>query len=142
MLALTTDLMCRALAGGYALGAFNVYSLEGALAVCIGNVHGRYPGEPRLDFDRLVAIRKVVRVPLVLHGVSGLPDGLVQRSIELGICKFNVNTEVRQAGLDAARECLGGTGRVDLLNVMQASIEAMQAVVASKLELFGSTDKG
>ena len=45
-----------------------------ALAVCIGNVHGRYPGQPRLDFERLAAIREAVSTPLVLHGASGLPE--------------------------------------------------------------------
>src|SRR4051794_38802185 len=40
----------------------------GALAVCIGNVHGPYAGDPRLDFARLTAIRAATRLPLVLHG--------------------------------------------------------------------------
>ena len=49
-----------------------------ALAICIGNVHGRYPGEVRLDFERLAAIRDLVSIPLVLHGASGLPEMLVR----------------------------------------------------------------
>jgi len=48
-----------------------------ALAVCIGNVHGRYQGEPALDFARLAAITDAVDVPLVLHGASGLLDAMV-----------------------------------------------------------------
>src|SRR5574341_1635062 len=70
-----------------------------ALAVCIGNVHGHYHGEPKLDFDRLESIQKLVSVPLVLHGASGLSDALVQRAIDFGVRKFNVNTEVREAYL-------------------------------------------
>jgi tagatose 1,6-diphosphate aldolase GatY/KbaY len=110
-----------------------------ALAVCIGNIHGRYRGEPRLDFDRLRAIRKAVSVPLVLHGASGLPEDMVSRSIELGVSKFNVNTELREAYLGALKDRLGESP--DLLGVMQSAVEAMQAVVRSKLQLFGSVGK-
>ncbi len=78
------------------------------LAVCIGNVHGRYPGEPQLDFERLAAIRRAVAVPLVLHGASGLPPAQISQAIALGICKFNVNTEVREAYLGALE---AGAGR-------------------------------
>lgn len=42
------------------------------LAVAIGTAHGVYKGIPRLDVERLSAIRKVVSVPLVLHGTSGV----------------------------------------------------------------------
>jgi tagatose 1,6-diphosphate aldolase GatY/KbaY len=112
-----------------------------ALAVCIGNVHGKYPGPPRLDFERLERIRAAVDVPLVLHGASGLPDEMITRSIELGVVKFNVNTEVRGAYLDALRSSLCSSPKADLLDVMQAAVSAMQAVVAEKLRLFGSAGK-
>jgi tagatose 1,6-diphosphate aldolase GatY/KbaY len=109
-----------------------------ALAVCIGNVHGRYRGEPRLDFGRLDAIRGAVSVPLVLHGASGLPEAMVRRAIELGVCKFNVNTEVRQAYLGALKDRLDSPQSPDLLDLMQCAVAAMQAVVSNKLRLFGS----
>jgi len=110
-----------------------------ALAVCIGNIHGRYRGEPRLDFDRLDAIRKAVSVPLVLHGASGLPEGMVRRAIELGVCKFNVNTELREAYLGALREHLAESP--DLLGLMQSATDAMKGVVRAKLQLFGSAGR-
>jgi tagatose 1,6-diphosphate aldolase GatY/KbaY len=112
-----------------------------ALAVCIGNVHGRYRSEPRLDFERLAAIRQATPLPLVLHGASGLPEEMVTRSIELGVCKFNVNTEIRQAYLDALKERLNALKPPDLVELMQEAIAAMQAVIVSKLRLFGSVGK-
>jgi tagatose 1,6-diphosphate aldolase GatY/KbaY len=66
------------------------------LAVTIGNVHGQYYSEPRLDFERLAKVRQLLQIPLVLRGASGLLALMIQRSIELGVSKFNVNTEVRQ----------------------------------------------
>jgi tagatose 1,6-diphosphate aldolase GatY/KbaY len=112
-----------------------------ALAVCIGNVHGRYPGRPRLDFDRLAALRRTVPVPLVLHGASGLPSTMVHRAIELGVCKFNVNTELREAYVRALRESLAASPSTELLELLQAAVNHMQDVVAVKLRLFGSAGR-
>lgn len=110
-----------------------------ALAVCIGNVHGKYHGEPNLDFTRLEAIREVIDIPLVVHGTSGLPDWMVRRCIELGVCKFNVNTEVRKAYLDAVRQTLNEDASIDLIDVMEHGVTSMREVVAKKLSLFGSS---
>lgn len=69
----------------------------GSLAVAIGTAHGVYAGEPMLDLDRLTEIRRVVSIPLVLHGASGLSDEAVRESIQRGICKVNYATELRIA---------------------------------------------
>ena len=61
---------------------------------------------------------------------------LWQECIKLGVRKFNVNTEVRSAYMAALK-----TTRNDLLDVMSSAKEAMQAVVAEKLRLFGSAGK-
>lgn len=110
------------------------------LAVTIGNVHGKYRGEPKLDFNRLAAIRRLVDIPLVLHGASGLPESMISKSIQLGVCKFNVNTEVREAYLEVLKST-NSLSSPDLLDVMEKSIAAMQSVVADKLQLFGSCGK-
>jgi tagatose 1,6-diphosphate aldolase GatY/KbaY len=112
-----------------------------ALAVCIGNVHGRYRSTPRLDFDRLHAIHRAVPVPLVLHGASGLPADMVHQAIRLGVRKFNVNTEVREAYINALHQDLQQSPPPDLTVLMQHVEAAMQGVVADKLYLFGSIDK-
>ena len=112
-----------------------------ALAVCIGNVHGNYVQEPRLDFDRLASIRDRVALPLVLHGASGLPENAVRSAIELGVAKFNVNTEMRSAYIDALRREFKSEAPPDLLPLMQSAVEAMQKVVVEKLRLFGSAGK-
>ncbi|MGD1862413.1 MAG: ketose-bisphosphate aldolase [Leptolyngbyaceae cyanobacterium] len=111
------------------------------LAVTIGNVHGQYHGEPRLDFERLRQVRQRLPIPLVLHGASGLPALMIQRSIELGVCKFNVNTEVRQKYLQFWRKYGKTDSRSDLLECQKAAMGAMQEIVAQKIRLFGSAGK-
>jgi len=111
------------------------------LAVTIGNVHGKYHGEPQLDFDRLAQIRKQLQIPLVLHGASGLPVKMIQQSIELGVCKFNVNSEVRKKYLQFWREYGQTQSKSDLLDCQKAVTEAMQEIIAEKMRLFGSAGK-
>jgi tagatose 1,6-diphosphate aldolase GatY/KbaY len=120
--------------------AFVAATQVDALAVTIGNVHGEYKSPPRLDFERLARIRSLIRIPLVLHGASGLPGWMIQTSIQLGVCKFNVNTEVRQAYMQSLKANLGGEVP-DLLDLADDAIAAMQGVIVEKLELFGSVGK-
>ena len=106
-----------------------------ALAVCVGNIHGKYHEEPKLDFDRLSEIHSSVSVPLVLHGASGLPEWMISRAIDLGVRKFNVNTEVRGAFINSVSSSLDNTD-LDLGQIMDISINSMSQVVTSKIRQF------
>ena len=64
------------------------------LAVSIGNKHGFYRGDPRLDFDLLTELHSKLSIPLVMHGGTGIPEKDIQRSIGLGIAKVNVASEL------------------------------------------------
>jgi tagatose 1,6-diphosphate aldolase GatY/KbaY len=111
------------------------------LAICIGNVHGHYSSTPRLDFSRLRTIRQSIDIPLVLHGASGLPEAMIRQAIIMGICKFNVNTDLRDAYLATLKESFLKTDSVELVSLLDRSVNNMQAVVAEKLQLFGSIGK-
>lgn len=74
-----------------------------SLAVAIGNQHGVYTSEPRLNFDVVKRVREAVSVPLVLHGASGIGDDDIRTAIDLGIAKINIHTELCQAAMDAVR---------------------------------------
>ncbi|KAK7380086.1 hypothetical protein VNO78_32478 [Psophocarpus tetragonolobus] len=111
-----------------------------ALAVCIGNVHGKYPASgPNLKFDLLKELRALSLkkgIYLVLHGASGLSKELVKECVNLGVRKFNVNTEVRKAYMDSLI-----APKNDLVHVMASAKEAMKAVVVEKMHLFGSAGR-
>jgi len=77
-----------------------------SLAVAIGTAHGIYKGEPKLDVERLSEIRKLVSIPLVLHGASGVPDDTVRECIRRGISKVNFATELRIAYSNGVKEYL------------------------------------
>jgi tagatose 1,6-diphosphate aldolase GatY/KbaY len=111
------------------------------LAVCVGNVHGPYPGEPQIDFERLETLHRLVPVPLVMHGASGLPENIVQEAIRLGVRKFNVNTEIRSAYMGALQDYLNAAGKGNALAMMAQAVAAMQTVIEAKMQLFGSAGR-
>lgn len=67
------------------------------LAVSIGNAHGLYTAAPNFRFDILESIRKVVPVPLVLHGGSGTPEDQLKKAVSMGMAKVNVASEIGRA---------------------------------------------
>lgn len=67
------------------------------LAVSIGNAHGFYKGEPKLDFQRLEEIEKATKIPLVLHGGTGIPEADLKKAILHGMCKCNFFSEIDRA---------------------------------------------
>jgi tagatose 1,6-diphosphate aldolase GatY/KbaY len=109
------------------------------LAVSIGNVHGTYAATPRLDWDRLERIReRVGDLPLSLHGASGLPPADVRRAISLGICKVNVNTEIRRRYLSELSTRLPAVlPGLRLLDLEVAVIAAVAEAAAEMLDLLG-----
>ena len=66
-----------------------------SLAIAIGSIHGIYATAPKLDFSRLKEIQTITKVPLVLHGGSGISRQEIKKTIKLGIAKININTELR-----------------------------------------------
>lgn len=65
------------------------------LAIGIGNAHGYYRGKPDIHLDVLAAVRKFTDIPLVLHGCTGMEEGIVRQAIRLGVAKINFGTEIR-----------------------------------------------
>ncbi|MGN0492932.1 MAG: ketose-bisphosphate aldolase [Acutalibacteraceae bacterium] len=113
------------------------------LAVLIGNAHGHYKKPPKLDIERVKAIRKATGgIPLVLHGGSGIPDDQVKAAIKAGIRKMNIGTDVCCAFAEGAKSELDNPGRslaVDLF--MKPSIESVKKLALNKIALTGALGK-
>jgi len=111
-----------------------------ALAVAIGNAHGKYRGKPRLDFTRLGQLRDAAGIPLVLHGGSGIPEEDFKKAVQLGIAKINFYTGMSQAALaamEAAMKAAGG-GYNDYPEINLRVKASVQAVVEQQMRIFGS----
>ncbi|MBE3591101.1 MAG: class II fructose-1,6-bisphosphate aldolase [Firmicutes bacterium] len=112
------------------------------LAVAIGTAHGLYKGRPDLDFPRLQAIHERVRIPIVLHGGSGVPEDQIKEAIRLGVAKINIDTELRQAFLEAVRAKLAeNPDELDPRKVLGPGRDAMVERVREKMRFFGSSGR-
>jgi len=114
-----------------------------ALAVAIGNAHGKYKGEPKLDFTRLEAIRQQTALPLVLHGGSGISDADFRRAISLGIHKINFYTGMSQAALAAVDKSMAARDQIydEFAELMLSIEQAITDIVAEQMRIFGSEGK-
>ena len=108
-----------------------------ALAVAVGNAHGDYKFPPKLDFERITAIREAAGTPLVLHGGSGLSDDDFREAVRRGVCKINIFTDLDKAGKAGIEEGLK-KGAASMMGLIPYEIEAMKEVVRNKISLFGS----
>lgn len=115
-----------------------------ALAAALGSVHGPYKGEPTLGFKEMDEISKAIEVPLVLHGGSGIPINQIQKSIELGHAKINVNTECAQAWTNSIRNFLLDEKNFDVYQpwlFLDEAYEAIKVTVKEKIVDFGTENK-
>lgn len=113
------------------------------LAVLIGNAHGHYKKPPKLDVERVKAIRKATGdTPLVLHGGSGIPDDQVKAAIKAGVRKMNIGTDVCCAFAEGTLQSLNDPNRsiaVDLF--MKKPIESVKELAINKIKLVGADGK-
>ncbi len=111
-----------------------------ALAVSVGTAHGVYTvRQPKIDLERLTAIRARIQTPLVLHGGSGTPADMVMQAIQLpggGVSKVNIATDLELAYLQA----LGLEKRITNAALyalpadqLQSARDAIQAVAVDKI---------
>ena len=113
------------------------------LAAGIGNIHGVYPDDWQgLNFKRLEEIKEAAgKIPLVLHGGTGIPEEQVKKAIERGVSKININTECQIVFTEATRKYFEeGKDKVgkgfDPRKVLKPGFEAIKDKVREKIEFF------
>jgi tagatose 1,6-diphosphate aldolase GatY/KbaY len=94
-----------------------------------------------IDFERIVAVRKLVAIPLVLHGTSGVPEEAVRKAVECGICKVNYATELRDAFTNAVREVLADPKVYDPKAYNKLARQRVQEAIEHKMKLCGSNGR-
>lgn len=140
---LTAERSAHALTDPAQAAEFVAATQVDALGIAIGSVHGVESKSVLLDLARLQAIRAQVKVPLVLHGSSGVTDDCLLCGIAIGLCKVNVATQLNQAFTGGVREVLvcQDSATVDPRRYLQAGRAAMIDRVRERIHLFGSSGK-
>ena len=112
------------------------------LAVLIGNAHGHYKKPPKLDIERVKAIREACGIPLVLHGGSGIPEDQVKAAIAAGIRKMNIGTDVCCAFAEGTKETLADPARSIAIDIfMTKPIARVKALAVEKIQMVGAAGK-
>lgn len=110
------------------------------LAVLVGNAHGRYKKEPKLDIDRIAEISRATDcTPLVLHGGSGIPDEQIKLAVKAGIRKMNFATDICYTFQDALQAELNSPDKSIALDIfMRRPIKAVEEFCLTKIKLLGA----
>lgn len=112
-----------------------------ALAIAVGTAHGAYKLPPKLDFERIETIAKIIpETALVLHGGSGLTDDDFKQAIAKGITKMNIFTDINVAAVKAVVENCKNTGK-GMTEMIPYEVEAVKQETIKKMQLFGSVGR-
>lgn len=111
-------------------------------AAAIGNLHGSYPVPKKLDIKLLQTIRDAVNCNISLHGGSGTPGHYFEDAVKVGVSKININTDMRIAYRNTLERVLKeNPTEYAVVKLMDEVIDAVQKVVESKIDMFGSAGK-
>ncbi len=136
-----------------------------SLAIAIGTSHGAYkfPGKSHLNINILKEVKKRLKIPLVLHGASGIPPILIKKAnkygakikkahgvsdldikkaVKFGINKINIDSDLRIA-FDAGMRCFlkKNPSSIDYRKMLISSRMEMEKVVEHKVMIFNSKNK-
>ena len=113
------------------------------LAVAVGTAHGRYSKPPKLDIERIKAIREATNgTALVLHGGSGVPDEEIKKAVKAGIRKMNFATDLCYAFIDRIAEDVQKPDRAIAIDTfMKSPIAAVKEFCLTRIKLVGADGK-
>lgn len=113
-----------------------------SLAIAVGTAHGVYKGEPKVDIERIKEIDRVVSVPLVLHGSSGVPYDTLENAVKAGIRKINIDTDIRASFATSVKEFVeANPNEIDPRKILKPARARMADTVKEKIKVFGSDGK-
>ncbi len=110
-----------------------------AMAISVGNTHLQTSKKANIDFHKIKLIQNNVKIPLVLHGSSGIP--LRQRKIlarKTNVAKLNIGTEIRMAFGDSLRKNLHKNKQIyDRLRILNPTIKDLVKVTKKIIRQIG-----
>ena len=115
-----------------------------ALAVSYGSSHGNYPEGyvPEFDFERLQEIKELTKMPIVLHGGTGIPDIILKKAIQAGISKVNINTALQVAWSKEVRTFLNENPDVyDPRKIIGSGKNSIKKVIDNYLEILNGANE-
>lgn len=111
-------------------------------AAAIGNLHGSYPVPKILDLELLKRVRAQIGCNISLHGGSGTPGHYFEEAAKIGVQKVNINSDMRKVYRETLEKVLSeNKTEYAVIKLMGEVEDALQRVVESKIDVFGSAGK-
>ncbi len=111
-----------------------------ALACSFGTAHGIYKVKPKLDFPRIEEIHRLIGIPLVMHGGSGLPKEDYLQAMSRGVRKINYYSYMGKAGLDEAGRVLSEHNVTFYHELAAKATKAMKEDAMRAMKIFSRLD--
>lgn len=111
------------------------------LAVSIGTVHGRTRGRTKLDIERLKRINEAVKIPLVIHGGTGLSDEQYRKLIAHGVARINYYTALADVAGVRIRTNAKANGNGGYTGLVKGVREAIRVEVERCMVIWGSAGR-
>lgn len=112
-----------------------------SLAIGIGNAHGFYKAKPEIHLEVLAEVRRHTELPFVLHGCTGMDEGMIRTAIGYGVAKINFGTQVRHNYMTYLREGCGMDFQDHAWKLSAYAEEKLRADIRNIIRLAGSEGK-
>lgn len=114
------------------------------LAIAVGTAHGEYPKGvvPHINYERIRAVKEATgNIPLALHGGSGSGDGAIVKSVEAGINKINVVTDIMLEARAYLANTLSTNPKIAFIDLMAGMEQAVRSITSHWIDLSGSAGR-
>lgn len=106
-----------------------------SLAPAVGTVHGIYKGELNIDYNLIKELNHNLKIPLVMHGGSGLDESILREAIKCGINKININSDLQAVWYEEVKKFVNENNIFDPRKVIMSGKEAMNNFIEGKISI-------
>lgn len=110
-------------------------------APAIGTAHGLYKASPNIDFELFERLTKLLSLPLVIHGGTGLSEEVFKRLIKIGAAKINISTALKNAYMDGAKKYLDSAENPNPLKMDASIAQSIRQMALDHIHIFNSAGR-
>ena len=118
---------------------YSIKSKVDAMAISVGNTHLQTSKVAKIDFNKILQIQNITKLPLVLHGSSGISNNIRKKVARMtNVAKFNIGTELRMVGSKSLRNSYNkNINNFDKISIVKPSIQELKKATIKVIKNIG-----
>ena len=110
-----------------------------AMAISVGNTHLQTSKVAKINYNKILDIQKITKLPLVLHGSSGISNSIRKKiATKTNVAKFNIGTELRMIGCKSLRKSYNNNiNNFDKISIIKPSITELKKATINVIKNIG-----